>query len=160
MKTKVVRILGVMWLGMACLGLPSPLSAQELKLRDTLNGHMGPVNGVAYSPDGKTLASGGGKTIKLWDVATGKELVTFQGHTLGVYAVAFSPDGKTLASGSGWIEPEEVKLWDVATGKTLATIKGKPDDVVSTVAFSPDGKTLASGSWNGTVKLWDMKTGK
>ena len=70
---------------------------------------------MAYSPDGKTLASGSGdKTIKLWDVATGKEQATLKGHTDWVTSVAFSPDGKTLASGS---EDKTIKLWDVATGK-------------------------------------------
>ena len=115
MKTKVVRMLGVVWLGVACLGFPSPLSAEEPKLRETLTGQTGPENSVAFSPDGKTLASGSGdKTITLWDVATGKERTTLKGHTLGVFSVAFSPDGKTLASGS-WGNP--VMLWDVRTGK-------------------------------------------
>ena len=121
MKTKMGRMLGVVWLGLASLWLPlSPLSAQEPKLRDTLKGHTGEVFSVAYSPDGKTLASGGDdKMIKLWDVTTGKELATLQEHTGGVSSVAYSPDGKTLASGGGvYGKPGEIKLWDVsATNK-------------------------------------------
>ena len=159
MTTKVVRMLGVAWPCVACLGLlPSPISAQEPTLRDTLKGHSGPANCVAYSPDGKTLASASGQTIMLWDAAMGKELAAFRGHTSGVYSVAYRPDGKTLASGS---MDTTIKLWDVATGKELATLKGRPDaDVVCTVAYSPDGKTLASGGWDGAVMLWNVKTGK
>jgi RNA polymerase sigma factor (sigma-70 family) len=112
---------------------------------------------VAYSPDGKTLASGSpDPTIKLWDVKTGKEQATLKGHTDRVWSVSFSPDGKTLASGS-W--DQTIKLWEVATGKEQATLKGHTFAVLS-VAYSPDGKTLASGCGDNTIKLWDVKTGK
>jgi WD40 repeat protein len=100
--------------------VPTPLSGWEPKLRNTLQGHTEiAVWSVAFSPDSKTLASGGGfggkpGEIQLWDVATGKEQATLQGHTEAVRSVAYSPDGKTLASGS---EDGTIKLWDVGTGK-------------------------------------------
>src|SRR5438309_1868007 len=118
MKTNGGRMRWVMvWLGVAGLSLvaTSPLSAHQPKLRATLQGHKSMVFSVAYSPDGKTLASGSNDaTIRLWDVATGKERATLQGHKDLVRSVAYSPDGKTLASGSN---DATIRLWDVATGK-------------------------------------------
>src|SRR5262245_44546916 len=73
-------------------------------------GHPGFIRTFAFSPDGKVIASGGGNTIKLWDVATGRELRTISGHSYEVFSVAFSPDGKVIASGS---EDKTIKLWDV-----------------------------------------------
>jgi len=119
--------------------------------------HEGQVSAVAWSPDGKTLASGSSdKTVKLWDLATGKLFATLQGHTETVYSVAWSPDGKTVASGSF---DKTVKLWESATGKLLATLQGHTGEVES-VAWSPDGKILASGSRDETVRLWESVTGK
>jgi WD40 repeat protein len=89
------------------------------------------------------------RTIKLWDVKTGKELATLKGHTSYLLIIAFSPDGKTLASGGG---EHEIKLWDMETGKERATLKGHTGGVHS-VVYSPDGKMLASASW----ELWDVK---
>jgi len=125
--------------------------------RNRLEGRSDSVSSVAFSTDGKTIASGNrDNSVKLWDVARGEEIATLNGHSDPAMRVVFSPDGKTLASASA---DKTVKLWDVTTGQVINTLNGH-NDVVDSVVFSPDGKTLASGSWDKTVKLWDVATGK
>jgi RNA polymerase sigma factor (sigma-70 family) len=115
------------------------------------------ISALAFSPDGKTLASGTHTgTIRLWDAATGKELHLLTGHGGGIYSLAFTPDNKTLASGS-W--DKTIRLWDVATGRQLQILNSHQNWVLS-VAFSPDGKSLASGSGDNTIRLWDPGMGK
>ena len=123
---------------------------------NTLTYSMNPtVWDVAFSPDGTTLASGASDSaIKLWDVATGADIATLE-HTSWVTSVAFSPNGTMLASAAGTL----VRLWDVATRTNINTLEGHTYGVYS-VAFSPDGATLASGSGDGTIRLWDVLTGK
>ncbi|NCR78281.1 MAG: protein kinase [Microcystis aeruginosa K13-06] len=125
-------------------------------LYKTLTGHSDWVKSVAYSPDGRYLASGSDdKTIKIWEVATGKELRTLTGHSSGVLSVVYSPDGRYLASGSA---DKTIKIWEVAKGKELRTLTGHSDRVRS-VVYSPYGRYLASGSWDKTIKVWEVVTG-
>ncbi len=113
------------------------------------------ITDVAFSPDGKTIASASSSILRLWDVKTGKHIRTFTEDAASVWRVAFSPDGKTIASANiGAI----IGLWDVETGKLLRTISGQ-GCVGKVVAFSPDGKTIASGGWQ-VAYLWDANTGQ
>jgi WD40 repeat protein len=120
--------------------------------RNRLEGHRDGVNSVAFSPDGKTLATGSDdNSVKLWNLQ-GQVLQTLNSHSSFVNSVAFSPDGKTLATGS---YDNTVKLWNLQ-GQELQTLTGHSAGVNS-VAFSPDGKTIASASGDKTVKLWNLE---
>ncbi|MCG9133667.1 hypothetical protein J5I95_18495 [Candidatus Poribacteria bacterium] len=115
------------------------------------------VLSVAFSPDGKTLATGDFVgAVQLRDVATGKLRSTFMEHSGAITSVTFSPDGEMIATAS---DDRTVQLWDVATGKLKSTFMGHSGDIRS-VAFSPDGETLASGSTDDTVLLWNLVQGK
>ncbi len=118
----------------------------------TLQRSKGGSRGIAFSPDGRMVASGSVNDIQIWDRMSGNLAATLAGHTNHVRDVAMSPNGRLLASGS---KDTTIRLWNLATGKSIATLEGHASDVTS-IAFSPDGRRLVSGSADGSVRLWDV----
>jgi len=111
---------------------------------------------LAFSPDGKLLASGStDHTVCLWSVASGELCHLLRNHHGTIYALAFSPDGTLLASASG---DHRVSLWEVETGRLVHTCVGHQSRVFA-VDFHPNGKQIASGSFDGVVKYWDVQNG-
>jgi hypothetical protein len=147
----------------------APGTAGEVRLYDTpasgipdqkpshvLDAHADLIYDVTFSPDSKTLASSGyDRLIKLWDVATGKEIRTLKDHSDTVYSLSFSPDGKLLSSGAA---DRAVKVWDVATGKRLYSL-GESTDWVYAVVWSPDGRHLAAGGVDKSIRIWEASPG-
>ena len=111
---------------------------------------------LAFSPDGKTLASGSkDMTVRLWNTERRKKLKTLKGHVGWITALAFSNDGKIIASGD---TDSIVRLWDTHKGNELAILNGHKNTIVA-LTFAPNGKTLASASADGTIRFWDANTG-
>jgi WD40 repeat protein len=136
-----------------------------------------PVLSLAFSPDGRRLAAEGARAtgqaallggmsrgdIKVWDAATGQELLSLKGHTVGVWSLRFSPDGQRIVAGCGEGTSRnkfgEIKVWDAATGQEKLSLRADAASVHS-VAFSPDGARLAGGCGDGTIKVWDAPIGR
>jgi WD40 repeat protein/DNA-binding winged helix-turn-helix (wHTH) protein len=125
-------------------------------VKRSLIGHLGWVWGVAWSPDGKRLATGSADhTAKIWDAETGRELFTLYGHKEAVSKVAWSPHGNRIATSS---EDGTAKVWDAETGSELVTLGGHIK-AVDSIAWSPDGQSLATASADGTAREWDVQSG-
>lgn len=119
--------------------------------------HGGTVYALAFSPDGKALATAGkDHLVRVWDTGTGRLLRRLAGHTNVAHGVAFVPGGKLLATG-GW--DHTIRLWELDTGKLARTVDA-PNHAVTALAASPDGRSLATGGLDGLVRLWDARTGK
>jgi len=131
------------------------LQAQAQAARDSkpIQAHSGSVNALAFSPDGKCVATAGEDMLaKVWEVSSGKELFTLKAHTARLTTVTFSPDGKYLLT-AGW--DDTARIWDAKTGKLLRSLPGAG----GSVAFSPDGKRIASSTKGGEMNalLWDAE---
>ena len=115
---------------------------------------------MAFSPDGRRLASAGYPWVTVWDTSTGRETLSFHGHASDLESITFSPGGEMLAAAS---QDGTVKIWDPTSGKNFLTRKNRdlgrlPLKGVQSVAFSPDGQRLASAGEDNTVKVWDALT--
>ncbi len=121
------------------------------------NGHTEPITALAWSPDGSKIASASDdSTVQVWDIYSGRSILTYRGHSIGVKAVAWSPDGNYLASAG---EDKTVHVWNAATGRNRLIYYGHRVKV-NALAWSPEGSTIASASDDGTVQLWDAGSGR
>ncbi|ETO17126.1 WD-40 repeat protein, partial [Reticulomyxa filosa] len=122
-----------------------------------LKGHSDKVFSVQFSPDGNRIAScSSDKTIRVWDVSSGKQIQCLEGHSSSVTSVQFSSNGDKVVSGA---KDNTIRLWDVSSGKQIQLLEGH-SSIVTSVQFSPDGNRIVSSSHDKTIRLWDVLLGK
>jgi WD40 repeat protein len=138
------------------LNVDSPLRAGQLL--KTWTDHTGWIRQLAFSPDGKLLATVGNEdqTLRIWEIETGNCRHILTGHKGPVLSCAFHPSQAIIVSGSG---DQTVKFWDTTTGDCLQTWAGQNHHIWS-VAFNPTGQILATGDGGGSIKLWHLETGE
>lgn len=156
MRRFAALLLGLGATALSAQTLPSVVPiAPGATLVQTIPAHQAAVAGVAFSLDGRYLASGSAdSTVRVWEVASGELLLTLGGDGGPVSCVAFSPDGRWLASGSA---DNVIRIWDAASGALVRTLSGHAA-LVSALAFGPNGRQLVSGGADNTVRLWDVVT--
>ena len=145
-------------LGLAVTGVVAIAGVTTLLILSgtpTYRGHTDAVTAVAWSPDGKVIASASyDTTIQVWNVSDLKPLFTYRGHRSKVWALTWSPDQRRIASAS---DDHTAQVWDALTGNNAATYTGHSDELRA-IAWSPDGLKIASGSFDKTVQVWDTTT--
>src|SRR5262249_52153837 len=131
-----------------------------------LEGHSEAVRAVVYTPDGRRLLTAGeDKAIRLWDIKTAKTVIRYPGHTGGVTSLAMAPNGERFLSGS---QDHTLRLWDIDSGQEIRRFGAAKffgggnahGDAVVSVAYTPDGLRAISASWDKTLRLWDVESGK
>ena len=126
-------------------------------LRTLQEGHSSYVNSVSVTPDGRSVVSGSNdKTLRVWDLETGRCIQILEGHSDSVNSVSLTPDGRRVVSGSN---DKTLRVWDLATGHCIQVLEGHSDSV-SAVSVTPDGRRAISGSWDKTLRVWDLDKGR
>lgn len=155
---------GVLWTARNYPGFVIPTVAPDAAEKihhyqqlHVFEGHAGEIRSVAFSADGRQVATGSNdRTVIVWNGETGERLQILAGHASGVTSVAFSPDGKRILSGS---EDRTAILWEMSTGEQVRTFAGH-DGWVESVAFSPDGNQVLTGAMDAQAILWDAASGR